>query len=115
MVAVDDARRVRAAREERLDRLALASDVVAVFPDEQVVALDLEVAARLEAGFGEVQERKQRGLRRVGGADGDDAAREIGHPSHRPVRAHDDDRRAARSASIHASGEFHATWHWPAR
>ena len=80
-------------------------------------------------GLGEGDERDQRRLRRVRGADADPLAAQVRDLADRAVRAHEHDARqiavgvahrdrlgacgraprAARSASIQASGEFHAT------
>jgi hypothetical protein len=67
--------------------------VVAVLADEDVVAHHLEVLAGLEATVGDREERDQRRLRRISGADADALAAQIGDRLHRPVGAHEHDAR----------------------
>ena len=101
-------------------------------PTQHVVA---DHAFALDAGLRERDQRDQRRLRRVGGADAEPLAAQLGErlrsdqsarTSTTLVRSQSVSRiaiasavrprpRAARSASIHASGEFHATSMSPRR
>ena len=92
LVAVDDARGVDLAGDQRLHGVALAADVVAVLGDHDVEAAHGERRAGVEAQPGEVGQRQQRGLRRVDRAGGDRAPREAGHVGDVAVAADQHDR-----------------------
>ena len=75
--AIDDARGIDGAREQRLHRIALATDVIAVLAVQHVVAHHLP----FDTEVGERRQRDQRGLRRVRGTDAELLApRLVVHP-----------------------------------
>jgi len=90
VVAIDHTRRVGGASDQCLHRVPLAADAVAVLADHHVEALHVERDTGIEPCAGEVGEREQRRLWRVGGASRHDAAVESGRVDDVAVGPHED-------------------------
>jgi hypothetical protein len=90
MVPVDHARGVGAPGDERPRRFALPSDVIAVLADEQIVAEQAAVDARLQPRIDEQHQRDQRRLRRIRRSDGDRSVAQIRQLPDRATRRHHD-------------------------
>jgi hypothetical protein len=63
MIAIDHACRVYVVPEQRLGRIALASDMVPVLTEQRIEATYSYPTLRIQPRFSEMQQRNQRGLR----------------------------------------------------
>ena len=92
MIAIDQACGIAFAPNQGSNRFTFASNMIAVFPAEQVELDNREVTVRLNPLLGKKRQRDKRRLGRVGRADGNRSTFQICNCPNAGVSANDDDR-----------------------